>query len=538
MDSSKRTFLLGTIGMVTSLPALSSLNKSVAKSCDIENDKTLSLEEYNVLSDGEDQASQFKSMLQKIENENYIIIDGKGATICISEGLEIDITKVGLKNINFKFIGEIIESTFILRVNGRSNDNTRNAKYMFKGISVEGPKARDKRPIFGYLINPDIDISGLTFDNCTAKNLQSAFVFGSNSYLINFNNCSARSCRIIFTDTKTIKYEEKITNAGENLNFNNGSYGNSDQIAKFTGYEFGANFNGVSFDYSGGKHRSNQWELLKQGITLNFNGCHFESGNENDGVNGNYFYTNKSINISLRDGRIIFPSTKLNNCEYFFYDSSNTSSFRLNGVRLFGMGILQWSNIVPDEFYPVVNYKSSEVTSKISDGSKFLIDPKFTQARVLDDWTISYQEKNKNSKITELEFLTEGESKYLSFKAKDKINNISLELNTIKPSNAYIPSIRLKFSCFLKKEMRIDIYLFNNVKCNSTENHAQSLKKISSKQINLINDDQDIIFTYGDKLRLDKSIISFNNLKICLLIPEMDPDDYIKISSISIDCPF
>lgn len=434
-------------------------------------DNIFTLKGLGVAVDGTDQT---KSLVQAIYTASLYngVIDGRGASVTVSDSITIDLHKAGLKNITINYVypngAKPTSPTCIVKLEGSTPSSSANTKMVFERVAITGPDPRSIAPIHGLLINPSANLANLLIDNCSVSQVNSAVVFGSNSYLINFNNFIASRYNIAISDTVATGIEASISNAGENIRFYGGVLANGNSFCTLNGIEATISFSKMSFDYSGGKVGTNikQWVLSRQGINMFYDACHFESGNVNDGVTDNYFHATKSVNVVIRGGWMVFGSTTYNDCPYFFYDETGgKSTFSLDGTRLFGLGIKKWSNVKPEVFMPVVNYDVSNVSSAISDRSGFLVDQNFSQSALPDFW---YASGTRTSRI-ESDQLTLSQSttddgagntvNCLKISRKASAFNAIANLICQRPPNKFGPAIRFKIKSTAAISLTTPIYI-------------------------------------------------------------------------------
>lgn len=434
---------------------------------------TFTLKGLKVKTDGTDQTTQLQTAINTAALYGGVI-DGAGATVTVSAGIVIDLHKAGLKNttIAYTYSNGVAPTSavYILSLEGNAPSPTASTKMVMERVSVIGPTSRDTAPVYAYLCNPTSNIANALIDNCSASQVKSAIVFGSNSYLINFSNFTCTRYDVALTDTVVTGRETSINNAGENIRFHAGTFANGNSFAVLNGIEVTLSFSQTSFDYNGGKLGTNikQWILGRQGINLFFTNCHFESGNVNDGITDNYFHTTAPANVTITGGWMVFGNTTYNDCPYFFYDATQgKSTFSLEGTRLFGLSIKKWASILPNKFLPAINYDASLTRATISDKSRLTIDQNFAKSIIVDDWYVGGTRTSKvdsNQASIALATTTDGDGnsiKALALSRKPSSPASVVSLNCKRPNNAFGPSVT--FNIKADTEMTLSSPIFVTV---------------------------------------------------------------------------
>lgn len=521
--------------------------------------KTVTLEALKIKTDGTDQTNEFQRAINYLESlTEYWTIDGKGEEISVTNGIRINIQKLGIMNVSIKYtyLSGITpkKSVYILDINGSGNIALEEFnKPILKNIHVVGPTNRDRAPIYAYKFNPEGNLANIIVDNCSSRNTNAALVFGSNAYLITFENFTASGFITGITDTIVTGDEKKISNAGENIRFNGGVFFNSRSIMDILGMVVTFSFNNTSFDYTGDDINIDavQFRLRKNGINLNMNNCHFESGNKFSGVTANYFEAEESVCVNIIGGWIIFGSKKYNKIPYFFYDKNyGKASFKLDGTKIWGMSIEKWSNIVPDKFMPIINFDNSMASSKISDRCPWLIDQTFKEKLIVDNWfangeRISRLESEKiKLERTEIRIL-EANYPALKITRKNSDNNAIAAIYAKVSNNAFKPSVTFKIradsNIELKKGIEIKICLLkksNIIDSHGTPNIDKKTTIWSSRIRKLTTDFVDT--TICAQLIKDQICIGYDEVGIFINIDEL-PFPLVKaiyITDFVINKPF
>lgn len=434
-------------------------------------DNIFTLKGLGVAVDGTDQTT---SLVQAIYTASLYngVIDGRGASVTVSDSITIDLHKAGLKNITINYVypngAEPTSPTCIVKLEGSTPSPSANTKMVFERVAITGPVPRSIAPMHGLLINPSANLANLLIDNCSVSQVNSAVVFGSNSYLINFNNFTASRYNIAISDTVATGIEASISNAGENIRFYGGVLANGNSFCTLNGIEATISFSKMSFDYSGGKVGTNikQWVLSRQGINMFYDECHFESGNVNDGVTDNYFHATESVNVVIRGGWMVYGSTTYNDCPYFFYDETGgKSTFSLDGTRLFGLGIKKWANVCPVKFLPAINYDASSTRSYISDKSRMVADQGFAASSFVDDWYVSGTRTSKTDSdqaSVVLGYTTDSAGntvKALVVTKKPSVVNSVIYLVAPRPNNDFGPSLTFNVKADTAVTLSTPIYV-------------------------------------------------------------------------------
>lgn len=351
------------------------------------------------------QAALTKLKAATSANQTMPTLDGENNVVVVDSTVSIDVRFVNLENI--KIIAPNMSATTytpILKVITTSitsvpaNYRKHGSWAALKDVHIFGPVLRSNDSslanlITGVEIAPNADgAAGLTFDNLVVQQCVVGIVLRSNAYLITFNNIGLYNNNICVADSSYIGLDASISNMGENIRFFGGAMANSNQHIGLK-YDISLYFHSTSFDYTGGAVGKSYIinDIVGGAPVLCYDACHFEGGNANDGPKTYYFYCAGKANISITGGYILFNNTTYNTIPYWFYDASSTGArchFSIEGTYLFGLGVKRWSNIQPRKFFPKINIGVSQVRNLISDKTRLLLDPTFSQATVLDQWWI------------------------------------------------------------------------------------------------------------------------------------------------------
>jgi hypothetical protein len=331
------------------------------------------------------------SALSALSTEStYYVINGQGKTLLKSTSITIDLVKVGLEDLNILDNTAYVGATpyYILKLEGTalSSRKHKGRRMVFDRVEIAGGASRGVvstilQNVNGVLIAPTVDLSGLVISDSQIRYVNIGVVFGNNAYLITFEDTKINSVNLAMATTVfTGEQVANLNNAGENMCMNNCVIGDSNMIARLQGFECFWTFNATSFDYTGGPVGSNykQFANFRQGTRLDFIGCHFESGNASDCWTDNFFDTDTSVSINLVGGTTSHSNSR-NACPYFFYDSGDGGQFSIDRTRLWGTGVLNWSNRGMHCFYPTTASSSSQVRGYLSERSELMIDPKFSK---------------------------------------------------------------------------------------------------------------------------------------------------------------
>lgn len=364
----------------------------------------MTLKASDIITDGmTDQTVQLQSVIDYLESlGDYWVLDGHGETVITSSMVEIDLCKVGLKNITIKSMkSNSSTATYILQINGSSFSDRRDKGkiIVFEKVELVGPLSRNTSNVHGLLISPDDSIANAVLNKVDIRYVNMGVVLDSNCYLISFENLHIHNCNICLGTKAYATYLEtgtmgsNLSNAGENIRFRNTIFSDSNMCARLAGIEAFITFDTSSFDYTGGNTSVSykQWTNFRQGTSLNFFGCHFEAGNSTDNWTANYFEVDTSVAINLYGGATRHSDT-YNACPYFFYDSSTFGQFSIEGTNIWGSGVLTWSNRGMSKFYPMINVSSSVVRGYLSEKSDLITDPNFSLSSgssLIDNWQVT-----------------------------------------------------------------------------------------------------------------------------------------------------
>ncbi|MEM0655818.1 hypothetical protein AAFL31_29030 [Klebsiella huaxiensis] len=358
-------------------------------------DRNIDVSMAGLLCDGmSDETKKFIELISLLSSLGGYIINGGGRKLIVSATIEIDLSKVGLMNIDIcsTILSATEAPTYILELSGSKTSNTvkytKNNIGVMRNVTVSGQYLRDGSNINGVLIKPLVDLANIDIYSLTITKVNIGLVLGTNSYLITFSKLCIYNCNLCLADSVFSGTEKTIRNAGENIQFVSCSFANSNKVAGFYGMEAYITFDKCSFDYTGGRKYNKyvQWDIRKQGVTLNYINCHFESGNTSDSLNNYYFFTDKSVRINIHGGVMQFGNVKNNLCPYFFFDSSGMADFSLEDTFVYGLGIKKWSNCSLRKFMPEINFGTSHVSAAIQDKNYLIQDGAFFKDSIVDDW--------------------------------------------------------------------------------------------------------------------------------------------------------
>lgn len=524
-------------------------------------DKVITLQAMGFLLDGSDETERLLSAIAALEAKNdKWVIEGKGATVTVSQIIYIDLVKVGLRNIIFDCPNPALTSDepfFILAPYGSSVEpaltESKNSRVVFDGITIVGPSVRCQDKVYGLLHNPQktYDLSNVDFRNLTIRKCRAGIVFGSNTYLHTYRNLNIYNCHACVVDTVWVGYETTITNAGENIRFVDSTLANNNMVLAMGGMECYLTFVNTSFDYNGGSPdvSLNQWILRKQGITLNLYNCHFESGNQYDGVTASYFYADKSVRVNIKGGVMQFGNTVYNNMPYLFYDGSGLADFSLKDTYIYGRGIKEFANSSMRECLPEVNHGTSGVTPLIQKKGLFLLDPDFEMSGVADNWHVSGTQTSRlESEQLKIErtFTTDGNGNTIpALKLTRKPGSVSClaYLYVKKPRNKFrgysVVTLKADTTLTLSNPVAIQVGM---IKSNSVEGSFGRPSQDVILNTHTVSADSltttPTEFAVGGTIDFDPSYMAYDLLRVAINITGLSTTDAVYITSIRLDCPF
>ncbi|HCA6517864.1 hypothetical protein I0F14_14505 [Klebsiella pneumoniae] len=361
------------------------------------------LKALKITADGStDQTAEFQAVLDSFAaQDEYWCIDGNGATLVISDMLTIDVARVGLSNIVIK---HTIESSpipvYALRIDGSAfSDRRSKGRFAkFESVWLYGSVNRNKSNVHGVLIEPSNSIAQVVLQGIDIQRFNCGLVFASNTYLPVISNWTIHNCYICWATVAYTSYlatgvmGPNLSNAGENIRFNDCLFSDSDILMRPAGIEAFVHFLNTSFDYSGSTVNTSlvQAEGFRQGTSLFFTGCHFESGNAYDNWTGTFFKVNTSVAVFISFSTFRASGT-YNSAPYFFYDEGTYGQFSIEDCNIWGQGVTWWSNRGLTKFYPMINVQSSAVRGYISEKCDMITDPDFslsTGSELVDNWHV------------------------------------------------------------------------------------------------------------------------------------------------------
>ena len=361
------------------------------------------LKALKITADGStDQTEAFQEVLDSFAaQDEYWCIDGNGATLVISDMLTIDVARVGLRNMDIHHIVETSSTAvYAMKIDGSAFDDRRSKGRFAKweGVRLYGAVNRNKSNVHGILIEPSNSIAQVVLQDIDVQRFNCGLVFASNTYLPIIRNWTIHNCYICWATTAYTTYlatgvmGPNLTNAGENIRFSDCLFSDSDIIMRPAGIEAFVHFLNTSFDYSGSTVDTSlvQAEGFRQGTSLFFTGCHFESGNAYDNWTGNFFKVNTSIAVFIAFSTFRASNT-YNAAPYFFYDEGTYGQFSIEDCNIWGQGVTWWSNRGLTRFYPMINVRSSAVRGYISEKSDLITDADFSLSSgssLVDNWHV------------------------------------------------------------------------------------------------------------------------------------------------------
>ena len=361
------------------------------------------LKALKITADGStDQTAEFQAVLDSLATQGeYWCIDGNGATLVISDMLTIDVARVGLRNIDIHHIVETSSTAvYAMKIDGSAFDDRRSKGRFAKweGVRLYGAVNRNKSNVHGVLIEASNSIAQVVLQDIDVQRFNCGLVFASNTYLTIIRNWVIHNCHICWATTAYTTYlatgvmGANLTNAGENIRFIDCLFSDSDILMRPYGIEAFVHFLNTSFDYSGSTVDASlvQAEGFRQGTSLFFTGCHFESGNAYDNWTGIFFKVNTSVAVFIAFSTFRASNT-YNAAPYFFYDEGTYGQFSIEDCNIWGQGVIWWSNRGLTKFYPMINVQSSAVRGYISEKSDLISDPDFSLSsgsNLVDNWHV------------------------------------------------------------------------------------------------------------------------------------------------------
>ncbi|HIF0580010.1 TPA: hypothetical protein ACXYQN_000977 [Klebsiella pneumoniae] len=361
------------------------------------------LKALKITADGStDQTEAFQAVLDAFSaGDDYWQIDGNGQTLIISDMITIDAARVGLRNIVIKHTVESSPTpVYALKIDGAAfSDRRSKGRFaVWEGVWLLGAVSRNQANVHGVLISPTNSIAQIAMRDIDIQRFDGGLVFDSNTYLPIFENWTIHNCNICLTTTAYTEYKATgtagaaLSNAGENIRFNNCLFSDSNMLARTMGIEGFFHFLNTSFDYSGASsiYNYDQFSDFRQGSSMYFTACHFESGNAYDNWKGYVFRVNTSVGVFI-DKSTIRASNTYNAAPYFFYDEGTYGQFSVEDCNIWGQGVTWWSNRGLTKFYPMINVQSSAVRGYISEKSDLISDPDFSLSSgssLADNWHV------------------------------------------------------------------------------------------------------------------------------------------------------
>ena len=511
--------------------------------------------------DGTDETDKLIETISLLEAEDdKFIIDGKGDTVTVSRTIYIDLVKVGLRNIIFDCPNPVLtdgEPFYILAPYGSSVEpaltESKNSRVVFRSITVVGPGVRNTGKVHGILHNPEktFDLSNVRFVDLTIRKCDVGMVLGSNTYLHTYQNLNIYNCNVCIADTVWTGTEESISNAGENIRFVDSTFANSNSVFAMKGVECYLTFKNVSFDYTGGSPdvSKNQWVLSKQGITLNFYNCHFESGNQYDGVTASYFYADKPVRVNIKGGVMQFGNTTYNNMPYLFYDGVGEADFSLEDTYVYGRGFKEFANSSLRKCLPEVNHGTSGVTPLIQKKGLFLLDPDFEKSVVADNWHVSGTQTSRlesDQLKAELTTTTDGDGNIIpALKLARKPGSVSClaYLFVRKPRNKFrgycVVNLKAENAVSLTNPIAIQVGMIkSNGVSGSYGRPSQDVilntHLSSAQELTVVP----VEYAAGGTLDFDPTYMTYDYLRIAVNITGLSTDNALYITGVRLDSPF
>lgn len=391
----------------------------------------------------------FSSMILDIQSKNgFFVIEGGKKSYLLSNTLNIDVGKFCIQNMSLNFSSVVIPSgqLFYGLIFDSSYTGTQEMSRftnMCKNIELIGIGYRTDQKQHAMKFAPTKSLAGLYLDNFYIKDFNSGCVFGSNAYLITFNNIRIHRCYHGLLSTVDTGEVITLSNCGENIRFNDCVFDSLHKVCYLSKGGWEIRFNDTSFDYTG---RSNvekyvQFFLGNGGCLFNFDNCHFESGNSNAGWFSYGFHTTGASNVNITGGTIRFATT-VNACPYFFYDESGDASFRIVGTAINGWGIQRWCNQGLSEFRPMLKFPTNNFTLETTK------DPVVTNPNYVNG--------------LDVQAVTLDTGTYISRWVNDRV---SIQTSSItKSDGTVIPSLLIKKLSGVNTFAAIDVFMKRPVK--------------------------------------------------------------------------
>lgn len=357
----------------------------------------------------------FSNMLSTINNllGGAWVIDGRGKTYALTQSLLMNSGKYCLQNIRLDFSGasDFDSSTplYALIFDSTATDYAELDRRccVYKNIELIGTGYRTTDNIHPWKFAPANSLHGLILSDIYIRDFNSGYVFGSNAYLITFNNVRVHRCFTGILTTVDTGEETTLSNCGENIRYNSCTFDSLHRIAYMSAGAWEMRFNDASFDFTGRTATEAYDQFYLGGACLfNIYNPHFESGNENAGWYGVGFRTAGAANINIVGGTIRFVSTTHNDCEHFFYDESGLASFSIADTAINGWGVKQWANTGLRKFRPNLKGETSQFSLHTTDDpivwNPDNINDLDYQVRGLRGTTV-YTDRYTNDRITVVE---------------------------------------------------------------------------------------------------------------------------------------
>lgn len=307
--------------------------------------------------------------------ESGLKINGNGLSYLLTNTLYIDAAKFSISNMRLNFStvnpSTITSPKYALIFDSSNNSlaevDRRNNVY--SDIEIVGIGYRTASNFHAIKLAPTTSLANLVIDNFYIRDFNSGFVFGTNAYLLTFENIRIHRCYHGLLTTVDTNEETSLSNCGENIRFNNCVFDSLHKVVYFSLGAWEMRFNDCSFDFTGrtAVEKYVQFFLGGGGCLFNFIECHFESGNVNAGWYNYGFHCTGPANVNLVGGTIRLVSTTYNACPYFFFDESGAASFSIVDTSINGWGIQKWANTGLVRFRPRLKAKNSQFTLATTD---------------------------------------------------------------------------------------------------------------------------------------------------------------------------
>lgn len=358
---------------------------------------------------GEDETSLLQDRISIInsyakQHGQRLEMDGCNNKLLVSDTISVDINYIKLSNFYLYTSLDFTPTniTAILKLDGSSTE-LQSTPSLMENIVIQGPGWRTDRNVAGLLCNASTNLS--TIKGLRVMDVKYNLVLGSNTYLISFVDFTFTRAQICLIDSVSAGFEDETVNAGENISFHRGSFGESYSLAKLIKYNNGSHlaFYNCSFDYSGGNESQDYIQFDLDSGQYEFYSCHFESGNNIDSITTNYFNIGDYTNISFFGGWIIFNTE--NKIPYFFFCKGNTSDrstnphINLYDTWVYAPAVDWWSNFGLDIFKPNIAVTDYTTSGKFQELNTLMNNPDMLGKTMSDAFFANYTDEYRSANV-------------------------------------------------------------------------------------------------------------------------------------------